>query len=77
MEKAKPLVGRTTTLALDFSDLSKPFGGEGMEGMAMGWDLLASVAQGSARLRAVTNGQDARSTRRDARFLGRAWDGLR
>ena len=26
MEKAKPLVGRTTTLALDFSDLSKPFG---------------------------------------------------
>ena len=38
MEKAKPLVGRTTTLALDFSDLSKPFGGEGMEGMAKGWD---------------------------------------
>ena len=32
------LVGRTTTLALDFSDLSKPFGGEGMEGMAKGWD---------------------------------------
>ena len=26
MEKTKPLVGRTTTLALDFSDLSKPFG---------------------------------------------------
>ena len=26
MAKAKPLVGRTTTLALDFSDLSKPFG---------------------------------------------------
>ena len=38
MARAKPLVGRTTTLALDFSDLSKPFGGEGMEGMAMGWD---------------------------------------
>ena len=32
------LVGRTTTLALDFSGLSKPFGGEGMEGMATGWD---------------------------------------
>ena len=26
MAKAKLLVGRTTTLALDFSDLSKPFG---------------------------------------------------
>ena len=38
MARAKPLVGRTTTLALDFSDLSKPFGGKGMEGMAMGWD---------------------------------------
>lgn len=38
MAKAKPLVGRATTLALDFSDLSKPFGGKGMEGMAMGWD---------------------------------------
>ena len=32
------LVAGSTTLALDFSDLSKPFGGEGMEGMAMGWD---------------------------------------
>jgi len=26
------------TFALDFSDISKEFGGEGMEGMAMGWD---------------------------------------
>ena len=38
MEKAKPLVGKTTALALDFSEISKPFGGEGMEGMAKGWD---------------------------------------
>ncbi len=38
MEKAKPLVGKTTVLALDFSEISKPFGGEGMEGMAKGWD---------------------------------------
>ena len=35
---AKELVGRTVTLGLDFSDLGKPFGGEGMEGMAKGWD---------------------------------------
>ena len=26
MEKAKPLVGKTTALALDFSEISKPFG---------------------------------------------------
>jgi hypothetical protein len=26
------------TYAVDFSDISKEFGGEGMEGMAMGWD---------------------------------------
>lgn len=26
------------TFAVDFSDISKEFGGEGMEGMAMGWD---------------------------------------
>ena len=32
------IVGRTTALAPDFSDLSKPFGGEGVEGMAKGWD---------------------------------------
>ena len=38
MARAKPLVGRTTTLALDFSDISKAFGGKGMEGMAKGWD---------------------------------------
>ena len=38
MAGAKPLVGATTTLALDFSDISKAFGGKGMEGMAKGWD---------------------------------------
>jgi len=27
-----------TTVAVDFSDISKEFGGKGMEGMAMGWD---------------------------------------
>ena len=32
------LVAGSTTLALDFSDLSKPFGGEGVEGMAKDWD---------------------------------------
>ena len=38
MARAKPLVGPTTALAVDFSDISKAFGGKGMEGMAMGWD---------------------------------------
>ena len=27
-----------TTIAMDFSDISKEFGGNGMEGMEMGWD---------------------------------------
>lgn len=31
-------VGDRTTLAVDFSDISKEFGGAGMEGMEMGWD---------------------------------------
>ena len=31
------------TCALDFSDVSKEFGGGGMEGMAMGWDGSRSV----------------------------------
>ena len=38
MARAKPLVGPTTALAVDFSDISKAFGGNGMEGMAKGWD---------------------------------------
>ena len=38
MARAKPLVGPTTALAVDFSDISKAFGGKGMEGMARGWD---------------------------------------
>ena len=33
-----PRVGKETTVAVDFSDLSKAFGGKGMEGMAKGWD---------------------------------------
>ena len=32
------LVAGSSTLGLGFSDLGKPFGGEGMEGMAKGWD---------------------------------------
>lgn len=31
-------VGGGTSLAVDFSDISKEFGGEGMEGMELGWD---------------------------------------
>ena len=31
------------TFALDFSDISKEFGGAGMEGMAMGWDASRGV----------------------------------
>ena len=31
MARAKPLVGPTTALAVDFSDISKAFGGKGME----------------------------------------------
>jgi len=33
-----PEVSDGTTLAVDFSDISKEFGGEGMEGMEMGYD---------------------------------------
>ena len=33
-----------TTFAVDFSDVSKEFGGAGMEGMAMGWDGSRGVA---------------------------------
>ena len=38
MKKALPHVGERTTFALDFSDISKEFGGKGMEGMAPGYD---------------------------------------
>ena len=30
--------GADATIAIDFSDISKEFGGDGMEGMEMGWD---------------------------------------
>ena len=33
-----PLVGEDTAIPVDFSDISKEFGGKGMEGMAPGWD---------------------------------------
>ena len=33
-----PRVLKDTTVAVDLGDLSKPFGGKGMEGMARGWD---------------------------------------
>ena len=33
-----PRVTKDATIAVDLSDLSKPFGGKGMEGMAKGWD---------------------------------------
>lgn len=35
---ASSLVSDRTTLAIDFSDISKEFGGAGMEGMENGWD---------------------------------------
>ena len=35
---ASSLVSDRTTLAIDFSDISKEFGGTGMEGMEMGYD---------------------------------------
>jgi len=38
LASAKPLVGGRSTIAIDFSDISKEFGGEGMEGMEKGWD---------------------------------------
>ena len=31
-------IDERTTIAMDFSDISKEFGGNGMEGMEMGWD---------------------------------------
>ena len=36
--KAREEASDEATFALDFSDISKEFGGEGMEGMAKGWD---------------------------------------
>ena len=36
--KASECASDDETYAVDFSDISKEFGGEGMEGMAMGWD---------------------------------------
>ena len=36
--KASGCASDDETYAVDFSDISKEFGGEGMEGMAMGWD---------------------------------------
>ena len=30
-------IDERTTIAMDFSDISKEFGGNGMEGMEMGW----------------------------------------
>lgn len=36
--KASACASDEETYAVDFSDISKEFGGEGMEGMAMGWD---------------------------------------
>lgn len=38
LDSAAGLVGERTTLAVDFSDISKEFGGAGMEGMEEGWD---------------------------------------
>ena len=38
LARGAPEVGADTGLAVDFSDISKEFGGEGMEGMEMGWD---------------------------------------
>jgi len=34
-----PRVSADTTVAVDLSDLSKQWGGKGMEGMAMGWGV--------------------------------------
>ena len=39
-----PLVSRDTFIALDSSDISKEFGGGGMEGMEMGYDASRGVA---------------------------------
>jgi len=38
LKRGAPEVGPDTGLAVDFSDISKEFGGKGMEGMEMGWD---------------------------------------
>ena len=38
LDSSAGLVGDRTTLAIDFSDISKEFGGTGMEGMEEGWD---------------------------------------
>ena len=42
--KASACASDGETYAVDFSDISKEFGGEGMEGMAMGWDGSRGVA---------------------------------
>ena len=38
LSSAKGYIHDDSTLAIDFSDISKEFGGGGMEGMEMGWD---------------------------------------
>ena len=35
---ATKIANKQTTFAIDFPDISKAFGGNGMEGMEMGWD---------------------------------------